>query len=63
MGMMPLGTVIYGILFDYVPAEYLFFSSSAILIAVTCICINKKVLAQYVEVKALPNTELKEQTV
>lgn len=63
MGMMPLGTVIYGLLFDYVPAEYLFFASSAILIVVTCICINKKVLAQSVEVKALPNTELNEQTV
>ncbi|MEO4052671.1 MFS transporter [Solibacillus sp. CAU 1738] len=42
--MMPLGTIMYGVLFDYVPASALFLVSSACLIAITLITLRKSVL-------------------
>lgn len=44
MGMMPVGTIIYGLLFDLVPAAYLFIGSGIILIGVTMICLNSGVI-------------------
>lgn len=46
MGMMPVGTIIYGLLFDLVPAAYLFIGSGIILIGVTMICLNSGVIKQ-----------------
>lgn len=44
MGMMPLGTIVYGLLFDLVPATYLLIGSGLILIIVINLCISKKAL-------------------
>ncbi len=42
--MMPIGTIIYGVLFDYVPAAPIFLVSCALLILVTLVCLRRSVI-------------------
>lgn len=60
MGLMPIGMVVYGLLFDFVPAEYLFIGSSLLLIPVINMCINRKVLDQVAKPDSLQQEELNE---
>lgn len=42
--MMPIGTIIYGVLFDYVPAAAIFLVSCGCLIVVTLVCLRRSVI-------------------
>lgn len=42
--MMPIGTIIYGVLFDYVPAPAIFLVSCGCLILVSLVCLRRSVI-------------------
>lgn len=52
--MMPLGTLIYGLLYNYLPAEWIFIGSSIILLFATLYLFRKSVLSEiYPDMKDL----------
>ncbi|CAM5223898.1 Transmembrane secretion effector OS=Ureibacillus acetophenoni OX=614649 GN=SAMN05877842_103102 PE=4 SV=1 [Ureibacillus acetophenoni] len=44
MGMMPLGTLIFGVLYDLIPAQYILIASSIILIVIVLVFLRRSVL-------------------
>ncbi|WP_332645539.1 MFS transporter [Lysinibacillus sp. 54212] len=44
MSMMPIGTILYGVLFDFLPASFILIVSSILLVIVTVLTLRKSVL-------------------
>lgn len=55
MSMMPIGTIIYGFLFDFLPASLIFIGSSILLVIITVLTLRKSVLLiAHPELKNIP---------